>query len=90
MRAGSGYEQLIDNLNLNSHPLGLKFGYCSPDLKKWQLYWICPVLPSFRNLSNENILGILWAQLLLQFSMERFETLQMFSAWNEDVRVVGI
>ena len=63
----------------------------SPALKKRGLYWISPVLPSFCGsviLSDENILGILWAQLLLQFSMECFETLQMFSAWNEDVRVV--
>ena len=45
---------------------------------------------SFRNLSDVNILGTLWVQLLLQFSMECFETLQMFSAWNEDVHVVWI
>ena len=29
--------------------------------------------------------GTLWAQLLLQFSFDCFETLQMFSAWSEDV-----
>ena len=33
-------------------------------------------------------MGPLWAQLLLQFSTDCFETLQMFSAWNEDVHVV--
>ena len=46
------------------------------------------VIQAFCNLSDENILGSLWVQLLLQFSMEWFETLQMFSAWNEDVHVV--
>ena len=44
--------------------------------------------PSSVDLSDENILGTLWAQLLLQFSTDCFETLQMFSAWNEDVHVV--
>ena len=33
-------------------------------------------------------MGTLWAQLFLQFSFDCFETLQMFCAWNEDVRVV--
>ena len=46
--------------------------------------------PSSVDLSDENILGILWAQLLLQFSTNCFETFQMFSAWNEDVHVVWI
>ena len=32
--------------------------------------------------------GTLWAQLLLQFSTDCFETLQMFSAWNEDMHMV--
>ena len=32
--------------------------------------------------------GILWAQLRLQFSFTCYETLQMFSEWNEDVYVV--
>ena len=32
--------------------------------------------------------GILWAQLLLQFSVNCFETLQMFSIWNEVVHAV--
>ena len=32
--------------------------------------------------------GTLWVQLLSQFSTNCFETLQMISAWNEDVRVV--
>ena len=45
-------------------------------------------LPSSVDLSDENILGTLWAQLLLQFSTDCFETFQMFSAWNEDVHVV--
>ena len=40
--------------------------------------------------SDENILGTLWEQLLLQFSTDCFETFQMFSAWNEDVHVVWI
>ena len=44
--------------------------------------------PSSIDLSDENILGTLWAQLLLQFSTDCFETLQVFSAWNEDVHVV--
>ena len=44
--------------------------------------------PGLVDLSDENILGTLWAQLLLQFSTNCFETLQMFSAWNEDVHVV--
>ena len=30
----------------------------------------------------------LWAQLLVQFSFDCFETMQAFSAWNEDVHVV--
>ena len=30
----------------------------------------------------------LWIQLSLQFSTDCFETLQMFSTWNEDVHVV--
>ena len=30
-------------------------------------------------------MGTLWAQLLLQFSFSCFETLQMFSEWNEDI-----
>ena len=32
--------------------------------------------------------GYLVGQLFLQFSNNCFETLQMFSAWNEDVHVV--
>ena len=32
--------------------------------------------------------GYLVAQLLLTVSTDCFETLQMFSAWNEDVHVV--
>ena len=40
------------------------------------------------DLSDENILGTLWAQLLLQFSTDYLETFQMFSAWNEDVHEV--
>ena len=34
------------------------------------------------------LVGALWAQFLLQFSTDCFETLQMFSAWNEDVHVL--
>ena len=34
--------------------------------------------PSSVDLSEENILGTLWAQLLLQFSTDCFETFQMF------------
>ena len=34
--------------------------------------------------------GYLVGQLLLQFSTNCFETLQMFSAWNEDVHVVWV
>ena len=49
----------------------------------------CPfIILSFHNLSGENILGTLWTQFLLQFSFDCFETLQMFSAWNENVHVV--
>ena len=32
--------------------------------------------------------GILWVQLLLQFSSMFFETLQMFCSWSEDVHAV--
>ena len=46
--------------------------------------------PSSDDLSDENIMGTLWAQLLLQFFTYFFETFQMFSAWNEDVHVVWI
>ena len=35
-------------------------------------------------------LGALWAQLLLQFCTNHFETLHMFSTWCEDVHVVWI
>ena len=44
--------------------------------------------PSSVYLSDENILVTLWVQLLLQFSTNCFETLLMFSAWNEDVLVL--
>ena len=46
--------------------------------------------PSSVDLSDKNILGTLWAQLLLQFSTDCSETFQMFSAWNEDVHVLWI
>ena len=46
--------------------------------------------PTSVDLSDENILGTLWVKLLLQFSTDCFETFQMFSAWNEDVRVLDI
>ena len=42
------------------------------------------------DLSDENILGTLWAQLLIQFSTDCFETFQMSSAWKEDMHVVWI
>ena len=35
-------------------------------------------------------LGVLWAQILLQFCTNLFETLQVFSSWYEDVHVVWI
>ena len=35
-------------------------------------------------------LGVLWAQLLLQFCTDLFETLHVFSSWYEDVHVVWI
>ena len=35
-------------------------------------------------------LGVLWAQLILQFFTNHFETLHMFSSWYEDVHVVLI
>ena len=35
-------------------------------------------------------LGVLWAQLLLQFCTDHFETLHVFSTWYEDVHVVWI
>ena len=46
--------------------------------------------PRSVDLSDENILGSLWAQLRLQFSTDCFETFQMFSAWNEEMHVVWI
>ena len=33
---------------------------------------------------------LLWAQLLLQFCTDGFETLHMFSSWYEDVHVVWV
>ena len=35
-------------------------------------------------------LGVLWANLLLQFCTDHFETLQVFSSWYKDVHVVWI
>ena len=35
-------------------------------------------------------LGVLWAQLLLQFCTSHFETLEVFSSWYEDVHVIWI
>ena len=46
--------------------------------------------PSSVDLSDKNILGTLWAQLLLQFSIDCFETFQLFSAWNDDVHSVAM
>ena len=44
--------------------------------------------PSSVDLSDENILGTLWAQLLLQFFIDCHETFQKSLAWNEDVHVM--
>ena len=33
---------------------------------------------------------LLWAQLLLQFCTDRFETLHMFPLWYENVHVVWV
>ena len=35
-------------------------------------------------------MGTLWAQLLLQFATDCFETLPMYIAWNEDVHIVWV
>ena len=35
-------------------------------------------------------MGVFWAQLLLQFFTDLFETLQVFSSWCEDVHMVWI
>ena len=35
-------------------------------------------------------LGVLWAQLVLQFCTDLFETLHVFSSWYEDVHVIWI
>ena len=48
----------------------------------WNLHW------SSVDLSDENVLGTLWAPFLLQFSTNCLETLQMFSTWNEDMHMV--
>ena len=45
--------------------------------------------PSSVDLSDENILGTLSAQLLLQFFTNCIGTFQMFSAWNEDCMWFG-
>ena len=57
---------------------------------KFSMYFNVMESPSSVDLSNENILGTLWAQLLLQFSTDCFETFQIFFAWYEDVHVVWI
>ena len=33
-------------------------------------------------------MGTVWVQLLLQFYNKRFETLQVFLSWSEDVHVI--
>ena len=56
-------------------------------------HFVCFVnLVSFYTKCYQSVLvmGTLWAQLLLQFSINCFETLQMLSAWNEDMHVVLI
>ena len=45
------------------------------------------VLPTVR---PPKVVGILCAQLLLQFYADSFETLQMFLSWSEDMHMVGI
>ena len=37
---------------------------------------------------RHNEMGSLWRQLLLQFLIDLFETLQVFLSWSEDVHVV--
>ena len=44
------------------------------------------VLPSI----PPKVVGVLCAQLLLQFYADYFETLQMFLSWSEDMHVVWI
>ena len=43
------------------------------------------VPPSVR---RHNEMGSLWTQLLLQFLIDLFETLQVFLSWSEDVHLV--
>ena len=52
---------------------------------------ICPsVRPSVRPFvfPSTFTLGVLWAQLLLQFCTDHFETLHVFSPWYEDVHAL--
>ena len=66
------------------------FGVTCPCRRiKFSIELLCN-LPSSVDLSDENIQGTLWVQLLLQFSIDCFGTFQIFSAWNEDVHVVWI
>ena len=45
------------------------------------------VLPSFRAPIE---VGTLWAQLLLQFYSDSFETLLVFQSWSENMHVILI
>ena len=46
----------------------------------FSLFLLCEML--------SKCMGTLWGQLLLQFSTDCFETLQMLSAWNEDEHAI--
>ena len=70
----------------NYSPALKKCGYAESNLSFCGsvVLWFC------HNFSDENTLGTLWAQLLLQYSMKCFESLQLFSAWNEDRCTCGL
>ena len=50
---------------------------------------VCPSVYLFAHPSTFT-LGVLWAQLLLQFCTDLFETLHVFSSWYQEVHVVWI
>ena len=68
-------------------------------MQKQQVIFVAPALAgrhrraSFRPFVRPSVhpstfnMGILWAQLLLQFCIHCFETLHVFSSWYEDVHV---
>ena len=56
----------------------------------FSLFLVCELSLFFDMKCYQSVwtVGILWAQLLLQFSFSCFETFQLFSEWNEVVHVV--